>query len=135
MGKAAKGTLFKVASAGAPSTHVTVGEVTDISGPGLSADVHDVTNMDSTYAEKVVGLLDGGEVSLSMNFLPTNTQHKSALADLASGALRSMQIVWIDGPTTWSFSGFVTKYEPSASVGGKLGASMTVKISGAVTLP
>ncbi len=44
-----------------------VGDVTDFSGPGGQASVIDITNLNSTAKEKLVGLRDEGQVSLSLN--------------------------------------------------------------------
>jgi hypothetical protein len=129
-GLAAFGTLFKIGA-------TTVTEVTSISGPGISVDTIDVTNHSSTGAWKefVAGCLDGGEVTLDINYVPTDATHKNAasgiLALLITRALTACSVVF--SGSTWSFSCYFTKFQPSAPVGDKLSASVTVKISGAVT--
>lgn len=49
-----------------------VGELTGFSGPSMSAGVIDVTNLQSTAKEKMIGLYDGGQISLNVNWVATN---------------------------------------------------------------
>lgn len=128
------GTLLKRAG-------TTIAQVTNISGPGLTADTEDVTSMDSTGAweEHVVTLLRSGEVTADLVYDPAAATHKYAsgglLYDLVSRTAQTYSIVFSDtGGTTWSFSAFVTGFEPSAPVDGALTASVTLKITGAPTL-
>lgn len=131
---AAFGTLLKLAAA-------TVAGVTNISGPGLTLETIDVTNHSSTSAwrEFVGGLKDGGEISLDIVYDPAAATHKNASGGLlylldqrTSG---SFSIVFPDsGNTTWSFTAFVTSFEPGAPVADGLTASVTLKITGAPTL-
>lgn len=136
MGKAAKGTLLKVGDGGGTEVFTTLAEVTDISGPGLSGGIVEISHMESTYKEYDNTYPDGGEVSVSGNFLPAGATHQALLDDYVAGTLRNFKIVWSDGSSTeWAFSAYVTKYEPSAPLNGKLSFSATLTISGAPTLP
>lgn len=135
------GTLFKIGDGATPTeTFTTVAEVSNIGGPGLSLDTAEATHHGSTggWKEYVATLLDGGEVSLDLNYIPTAaTQNNTTglLYDMTHRTLRNFKLVFPDiGGTTWSFSGFVTAFEPSAPVGDKLSASVTIKISGQPTL-
>jgi predicted secreted protein len=103
-----------------------------------SRDAIDVTNQDSTAParEYIAGLLNNGEVTFTGNFLPGSTNQKLLTTDLwsAAGTVSTWSIVWIDGPTTWSFSAFVTEFAPSASVDGSLSYSGKIKVTGAITI-
>ncbi len=98
----------------------------------------DVTNHDSTAPNRefIAGLLDGGTVTFDANFLPGSTNQRLITTDLfASGDTRTTwSIVWIDGPTTWSFSAFVMSFEPTGTVAGKLTASGSLKVAGPVSI-
>src|SRR4030042_6561402 len=74
---AAYGTLLKRGG-------VTVAQVSNISGPGLSLDTEDVTTHDSTSGfEEVVGtILRSGEVALDLVYDPS-----AATADATNGLL------------------------------------------------
>jgi len=134
------GTLLKIGDGGEPETFTTIAEVTDISGPSLSADTIDVTSHDSPggYREFIQGLKDAGEVTFTINFIPTEATHDAStglLKDYNDGTLRNFQLVFPDpGNTTWSFAAVVTGFEPSEPTDDKLSADVTLKISGQPTL-
>lgn len=119
----------------------TIAGVRNISGPGLSLDTEDVTSHDSTNAweEHVGTILRTGEVTLDLVYDPNAATHKNSsgglLADLVSRTAQTYSIVFASNPTvTWSFSAFVTGFEPSAPHDGALTASVTLKVTGEPTL-
>lgn len=127
------GTLLKKSS-------TTIAEVKSISGPGLSLDVQDVTSLSSTngWKEFLPTLLECGEITLNINFLPADsTQGASSglIKDMVDRTASTYSIVFSDsGSTTWSFSAYVTKFQPSAAVGGVLSATVTLRPTGKPTL-
>jgi predicted secreted protein len=131
---AAFGTLLKRGA-------TTIAQVANISGPGLSLDTEDVTSHDSTGAweEHVATILRSGEVSLELVYDPNAATHKNSsgglLYDMTSRTATTFSIVFPSTATvTWSFSAFVTSFEPSMDVDGALTASVTLKITGQPTL-
>jgi predicted secreted protein len=139
-GLAGYGTLFKIGDGGTSEVFTTVAEVTNIGGPKFALDTLDVTNHSSTSAwrEFIAGLLDPGELSLDLSFVPTGATHSQTsglLRDMKNRTKRNFQMVFPDvGGTTWAFSGYVTGFEVGAPVDDKLSASVTIKITGAPTL-
>lgn len=137
---AAKGTLLKIGDGGGTESFTTIAEVTKIGGPKLGAEVLDVTSHSSTsgWREFIAGLLDGGEVTFTINYVPTNATHNYAaglLKDFTNRTLRNFKVVWPDsGSTTWAFAAIVKSFEPDAPVDGKLESQVTLKISGVPTL-
>jgi len=134
------GTKLKRGDGGAPETFTDVAEVTDLSGPELSAEEADVTNHPSGSAtpwrDILPTLLDAGEVSLSLNFLPGTSGHKALLSDFVNRAKRNWQLVFPDsGQTTWSFSAYVMSIAPAAAVDDALAADVTLRVTGAPTIP
>lgn len=128
------GTLFKRSS-------TNVAAVKNISGPGLSLDTADVTSHDSTGAweEVVATILRSGEVTLELEYDPNAATHKYAsgglLYDLVQRASQTYSIVFPSSPTvTWTFTAFVTGFEPSASFDADLKATVKLKITGQPTL-
>lgn len=128
------GTLFKRGA-------VTIAQVSNISGPGLSLDTEDVTSHDSTggWEEVVATVLRSGEVTLDLVYDPAAATHKNAaggiLADLVGRASTTFSIVFPDSAnTTWSFTAFCVGFEPGAPHDGSLTASVTYKITGQPTL-
>ncbi len=137
----AHGTLLKIGDGATPTeVFTTVAEVTEIGGPSLEMESVDMTSHDSPdgWKEYVGGLLDGGEVSLSLNYLPAHATHDAStgmLKDMQDRTLRNFQLVFPDtGSTTWAFSALITGFEPAAPHDDKLGADVALKISGKPTL-
>ena len=136
----AHGTLLKAGDGAATEVFTTVAEVTDIGGPSLALDPVEVTNHDSTagWREFIGGLLDGGEVTLTINYIPANATHNATnglIADMTARTKRNFQLVFPDsGTTTWSFTALVTAFEPGEPIDAQLTADVTLKITGQPTL-
>ncbi len=117
------GTVLTVGSA--------IAELTNIGGPGLSAETIDVTSHDSTDAwrEFVGGLKDGGEITVDGNF--TTAAAANTLIILLGVLTSGATIVFPTTPaTTWTFDCIVTGYETTAPMEDKLSFTATLKVSG-----
>lgn len=121
-------------------TYETVAEVLNISGPALNLTTIEVTNQSSTerWREYIATLLDGGEFSLDLNFLPAaNSQGwiLGMIKDVDCRKKRTYRIILSDsGTTTWDCSGYCTKFTPAEPVEGRISASVTIKTSSKPTL-
>jgi hypothetical protein len=118
-----------------------VANVTSIEGPGLDSDVIDVSAHDSASAfrDKVIGLLDAGEITLRLNFDPANATHKDAAGGLLNDYRTRTSQTWaLVFPTTpavnWTFTAYVKAFNPSLPHDDKAEASATLVITGAPTL-
>ena len=129
---AAYPTLFKRGA-------TTIANVTNIGGPGLGLDTEDVTSLDQATAweEHVATILRSGEISLDLVFDPSHATHK----DATNGLLNDMKIrtsttysITFPNAVVWSFTAYVTGFEPSAPVDGALTVACKLKITGAPTL-
>lgn len=128
------GTLLKLGG-------TTIAGVKDISGPNLSLATPEVTNHSSTsgWREYVAGLKDGGEVTFTINYDPAGATHMNASGGLLylldQGSSGSFSLTFPDsGATAWSFTAFVTAFDPGLPVDGVMEGSVTLKITGAPTL-
>jgi predicted secreted protein len=136
----AYGTLLQSGDGGSPEAFTTIAEVTDITGPGLVQDPLDVTSHESpgAFREFVGGLLDGGEVTFTINYVPTAATHDAStglIADMIARIIRNYQLVFPDvGATTWSFSALIAAFEPAEPVDDRLSAEVTLKVTGQPTL-
>jgi len=108
-------------------------EVVDISGISVTRDAIDATHMGSSnnYREFIPGLIDAGEVQLSLNYVP-------AAADAIRSALETGQggfkISFNDSlSTTVTFLAIVTNYSIENPMADKRTASATFKINGQPT--
>ena len=70
----AHATLIGKGDSGSPEMFTTIAEVGSITGPTLTRDIIDVTNQDSAgaYREFIGGLIDPGELSFDINYIPTD---------------------------------------------------------------
>lgn len=136
----ATGTELQIGDGGDPEQFDTIAEVRTLQISGTSVERIDVTNHGSTggYREFLSGLKDPGEVTFTINYVPTEGTHDAQtglLAELSGGTTRNYKVVWPDiSNTTWSFAALVTGFTPSAPADGALTADVTLKISGAPTL-
>lgn len=132
------GTLLKRGDGGSPEAFSTVAEVRDISGPNFSAQTVAVTHQESPggFAEKIATILDGGQVTFELGFLPASAGHKAILSDYTSRTKRNYRLQFPDGGSTyWPFAAIVTGFSPKEPVAGDLTADVTLEITGQVTLP
>lgn len=130
-------TLLAIGDGGGPEVFTTIAEIFNIGGPALAGEIIDVTHMESPgrFREKIVGILDGGEVSLELSWIPDNTVHAGIITDFKNRTKRNFELTWPDTASTkWSFAAFITSFEPSGPVDDKLTASITLTISGEPTL-
>lgn len=134
------GTTLAYGNGATPEVFTTVAEVINISGPNMSRELPDATHLGSPngYREFIGGLKDGGEVTLECNWIPGNaTQDQSTglLSIFDSGATKNWKVTLPTTPTvTMTFAGVVSAFEPDIPVDDKLGLSVTIKVSGKVTL-
>jgi predicted secreted protein len=130
------GTQFKRGNGSSGSeTFTAIAEVNGIGGPNKTRDTIDVTSLDSTggYREFIPGFRDGGEVTLEMNF--TLDTYNLLNDDFEDENSHNYQIVFNDtGQTTFDFTGYVTALGSSVPLDDKVTASVTIKISGQVTI-
>ena len=134
------GVKLQRGDAASPEVFTDIAELINLSPPSLSLDTVESTHTSSTnkYREFIAGLLDAGEVSIEVNFLPANaTQNEAAgiLKDMKDRTKRNFKIVFPDsGATIWSFAAFVTAFNPSAPIDDRMTASITLKLTGDPTL-
>ncbi len=136
----AYGTLIKIGDGGGGGeVFTTIAEVNSIKGPGQELETIDSTSHSSpgAFREYIAGLLDAGEISLELNYIPTSATHHwttGVVADQINRTKRNFQLVWPDATnTTLTIACFVTKFDPEAEVDGKLGAKIDLKITGQPT--
>ena len=137
----AQGTQFfwsTVTTVASTSTSCMIGEITDFSGPGGQANVIDVTNLNSTAKEKLVGLRDEGQLSLSLNFNYSDTAQAAIITDRANRTKRKCVIKFNDSTddkvkTKALFDAYCLGFSVSGAVDNKVSANAVIEITGAVT--
>ena len=121
-------------SVGSPTEFSLVGNITDFSGPGGQASVIDVSNLDSTFREKIMGLPDEGQLSLNVNWDPDNAAHVTLRDARAARSQCEFQITLTDAaPTTGVFFGYVLGIVLSGAVDAAMTAAVSIEIDGPIT--
>lgn len=110
-----------------------IGEVVSWDGPNGSANTINATHLLSTKKEKLMGLPDEGQFSLSLNCVNSDAGQKACRASRDARARRDFRVSYKDG-TVQTFNGFVSSFATSGAVDGKVDASMTIEIDGEVTM-
>lgn len=130
----AQGLIFKRGDGAATELFTAIPEIKSFSGPGGSASVIDVSDLNSTGKEKRMGLKDEGQIQLTINYLPKNAQHAGLRSDRGARTLRNFKMEFTDNPKTiWSFAAYVTGFSVTGSVDGVVEAQVTLEISGSIT--
>lgn len=115
-----------------------VAELTSLNGVTMSGDAIDVTSHDSddNAREYIRGMIDGGELSIEGNFIPTDTNGQIAMkGDLDSGTSRAYEMVFpMSMGVSWEFDGIVSAFETDAPIDDKVSVSSTIKVSGKPSL-
>ncbi len=119
-----------------PDTWVDIAGIRDMSGPGVSGDVVDVTTHDSpsAFREFLKTVIDPGEVSFDLVFDPEDAAGQGALEDESvARTFQDYRVVYNTTNTkTWEFSACVTQLEPNQPVEGEISASVSMKLSGII---
>lgn len=113
---------------------VEIAEVFSVT-PGASvADRIDATHMQSPgrRREYIAGLIDNGEASFEINWVPNNATDVLLRSLMDSGATVQHQIEFPNGVTV-SFDAAIIGYEKEIPVDDRMTATITVAVSGAET--
>ena len=130
-----KGITLQRSAGGSPDVFTTVGEVLSFDGPSMSLPTEEATSFDSTWAEVIAGVPDGGQVTFQINYIPSNVPQAGLQDDLENGTRRAFRLVFTDtGSSKLEFSGYVTALSPSSGgPNSRVVGSCTIRIDGAVT--
>lgn len=137
--KPGPGFILQVDDGGGVS-FTTIGEVKDITGPGISVDIFDVTNQSSPggYEEIVPTIRRPGEVDFDVNFNAGDATHDGAtgLVYLANNKVKRTYRLYVDAALTnyWLFQGYVTGLGGKLPVAGVSTVTVKIKITGQPTL-
>lgn len=130
----AQGISLKRETVGSPQTFAAIGEVTGFQGPSGAVSIIDASHFDSNYVEKIAGLIDEGQITLDVNFVPGAAQQQGLMADRRNRVLRNFTLTLTDsGATVLSFSAYVTQFGIGGQVNDKVSGQIVLEISGAVT--
>ena len=115
-----------------------IGEVVSFNGPGPGVSIIDVTNLQSTAKEKLVGVVDSGQLSISVLFDNETSDadlHVELERDMANRTVRFFDIKFTDNgsvsgqPGAVYFQGYVNGFTVAGAVDNALKGDMTINIS------
>lgn len=109
---------------------VTIGELKDITPPALERKTFDTSNQNDEDDSYIVGIRRRGELTFTVNFLPSGDATHGAQTGLiqawADGSKDLYQVTFPDD-SAWLFSGFLTNIAPKAPTDGELSATITIR--------
>ena len=121
-------------AASTASASALIAEVNDFTGPGGAAGIIDVSHLLSTAREKLVGLRDEGQLSLTLNYSATDAAHINLRADRAARTKKKCVIEFGDTTGTYGFfDAYCMQYSISGAVDNKITANAVLEITGAVS--
>lgn len=126
-----------------PNDWVDTGaELRDVSGPDMSKDTPDATHMLSPnrFREFISGLIDGGEFTASIAFIPGGTTWAELFEDFKAKDLIEWRLLFPDGTgstpaslvydTAWRFSAHISALSPAMPLDDSMVSDVTWKVSG-----
>ncbi len=114
-----------------PGTYTDIAQVASITPPQMEREVVEVDDLNPAdgVKRKLAGLIDAGEVSLTLNFDPADADHQGLESDFHAGVAQNYRIV-LPGNYGWTFSGIVTGFAPSEiSAGEVMQAEVTIAVT------
>lgn len=132
------GTEFWLEDDTSPTPVLTkLGEILSVSTPNSQVEEVEATHMESPNRrrEYVAGLIDDGEGTFEMNYVPGSATDLLIQEALADGVTRGYRIVLPDGDTGWEIVGdcIVKGYERNIPIDDRMTATLTVRFSGSPT--
>lgn len=109
----------------------TIGQVASITPPGPTRETVDVEDLNPAdeFKKKLIGLIDGGDMSFTINFNPEDTGHQACEAALYSGVEQTCKIKYPSGKG-YTFSGYVTGFAPQEiTAGDVMQAEVTIAVT------
>ncbi|WP_461367542.1 phage tail tube protein [Candidatus Darwinibacter acetoxidans] len=109
----------------------TIGQVASITPPGPTRETVDVEDLNPAdeFKKKLIGLIDGGDMSFTINFNPEDAGHKACEAALYSGVEQTCKIKYKSGKG-YTFKGYVTGFAPQEiTAGDVMQAEVTIAVT------
>jgi predicted secreted protein len=125
------GTKYAIKPTTAATTFTEIAEVTAVTPGASSADRIDATHMLSPgrRREYIAGLIDNGEASFEINWVPGSDTDELLRTLMSSGNTTPHKITFPNGVTV-TFDGAITGYEKDIPVDDRMTATITVAVSG-----
>lgn len=132
------GSYFQIEETDSPGQYTSLDEVFNITPPTMTVDQVDVTHMQSPgrRREFIDGLIDPGECSFEMNYIPGSASDIILLGILdtpvGQDRSRTCRIIYPNGVKD-TFEANLMNYEPGVPTDDKMTATVTWRVTGQVT--
>jgi len=127
-----QGFKFQIGDNSSPIAYTEVKEVVSFQGfDGTAAEI-DVTNLQSTAKEFLMGLQDFGSFKIDCNYLQADAGQLAMRTAKAAQTITNFKVTFSDTKTA-IFAGFVMSNPVSGGVDAKVDGSFNIRISGNVT--
>ena len=127
----ANGTTFSYNS-------VAIGDVLSISTPSVSVATIDTTGIADVFRTFLGGTIDSGEMSLEVMYDPNSTAGTALEAEWESTASAAPTaktcVITFSDSSTYTFSAILTGFSASVAIDDKVTASVSLKVSGSITV-
>jgi len=125
------GITLEMADLVTPNTWVAVAEVFNVNPPSQTDDVVEATHYGSPNRrrEYIPGLVESGEVSFDMNYVPGSDS--DVLINAAQGVEKRIRLTFPNG-VSQVFNGIRQGYEKNAPLDDRLTATVTFRVTGDV---
>ena len=131
MDYAAHGIQLKRGDGASPESFTGIPGLVSCSLDGIELGMIDVSDHSSVWRKFKAGLIDGGEITVGLNWDPQHAQHQGLRTDQSGRTLRNFQMTWNTSPETQlAFSAYVQSFGAPGEADGKLPLNITLKISG-----
>lgn len=120
---------------GSISASTKIAEVDDLSALELSRATVDLLSYGDDDMRKLVGAKDNGSITLTLNWMPGDTDHDALATAFVDGTSGTYAIQWVSGAETAraDFTAFVTSYGVASPKEDKVTCTIELTITGAVT--
>ncbi|SOB86767.1 hypothetical protein SAMN06297144_1876 [Sphingomonas guangdongensis] len=112
---------------------VKIGGIKDFDFGGGSAPDIDTSDLDSTKREFMTGLADEGEMTLTLNYLPTDAGQTAVSAARDANTRIQLIIANVPGNVKWEAYAYAKTFSISGGLDQAFSASASFKFDGAIT--
>jgi hypothetical protein len=117
------------------TTVTKLGELVSFNGPSGQAAVIDVTHLLSTAKERLIGLRDEGELSMTLNYSPSDTGQSAFITDRANRTKRKFIVKMSDTAAAETshvieMKGYCMGWSIAGAVDDKISANAVIAITG-----
>jgi predicted secreted protein len=118
------------------STLTDIAQVVSLTPPSMEMGTTETTHLLSTWREYISNLPDGGSIDFTIEYDPSHASHAALWTAFQGGAAESWKVLFTDtGAAAVTFDGILTNFAwDEVAVDGVVTASITVKITGAITI-